>query len=120
ARRRVVPLRMIMKVVRLPQVFKKQPTRPVRARRGMKKVHFFSLSVIRTQSNQISLACENINQFVLTKEATNCGVAFSDLITCLDRRGDVVIFAEPETQNGVGNIGRPPVRDKEIESAELC
>jgi hypothetical protein len=91
--------------VQLTQVLQEEAARPRRARCSVKKIDLLSRSIVCSQTDYVTLVGNRLDQFILTKESPNGGIALSNFFARFNRKADVLAIAELKTHNRMSNPG---------------
>jgi hypothetical protein len=74
---------------------------------------------IRAEAHDVALVRDHEDELVLAEEPAQRGVFLALPLARLDRDGEVPVAIEPPAHDRVGDEGRSPVDEEEIQGAEL-
>jgi len=115
---RVVPNRVLSQTVHVSQVVDEERLRVGGGVAEAIQVDLFAAEV-RAQPDDIALVGHDVGDLVLPEESAYGGVVLSLLLARLDGDRDVASVGEPEAEDRVGDRGRPPVHEEDVQRVEI-
>src|SRR5205807_2958800 len=99
-------------------VFEETFTRPRRRNRRVVKIDIL-IAVVCAHANHVALIGHDVDEFELPVEAFDSGIGLVKLPARLDGEAERRRVSELEANDGMGDPGRAPVIDREVDTGDL-
>src|SRR4051812_5221393 len=100
-------------------ILEKALANAVGRRQGLVEVDVLSPTIVRAHPQHVAFIGDDIDEFVLTVETTDGGIAFAHFLARLDREAKRWRLRELKAGDGMRHPGRTPVVHGEVDPDEL-